>query len=41
VKKFITKDAVVFPIDIDFERTLTGEDVGTGQVGCLKASFYY
>merc|ERR1711934_1110701 len=26
VKKFLTKDAVVFPIDVDFSRALEGED---------------
>lgn len=40
VKKFITKDAVIFPIDIDFERTHTGEDTGTEQV-CYKDNFSF
>merc|ERR1712053_7109 len=26
VKKFLTKDAVIFPIDVDFSRALEGEE---------------
>merc|ERR1719435_662484 len=28
VKKFLTKDAVIFPIDVDFERALESEEGG-------------
>merc|ERR1719309_307857 len=32
VKKFITKEAVVFPVDVNFERELEGEDGDTKKV---------
>jgi hypoxia up-regulated 1 len=32
VKKFITKDAVVFPVDVDFVRELEGESSGEKRV---------
>lgn len=35
VKKFLTKDAVIFPIDVDFERAL-GSDEGTGDTPGVK-----
>jgi len=35
VKKFLTKDAVIFPIDVDFERALGAEE-GTGETPGVK-----
>merc|ERR1712002_449360 len=40
VKKFITKDAVVFPIDVDFSRAIEAEDGGEGGVKKVKRTLF-
>ena len=40
VKKFITRDAVVFPIDVDFERHYNDEESGDEQTKVVKRSLF-
>merc|ERR1712050_664959 len=40
VKKFLTKDAVLFPIDVDFSREIEGEDDAEPGVKRVKRSLF-
>merc|ERR1711970_1493479 len=41
VKKFITRDAVIFPIDVDFKRPIVDEDGNAdGSVKVVKRSLF-
>lgn len=40
VKKFITREAVIFPIDVDFKRDLVDEDGSSGGVKMVKRTLF-
>jgi len=40
VKKFITKDAVIFPIDVDFSRAIDAEEGGEGSFKKVKRTLF-
>jgi len=40
VKKFITRDAVVFPIDVDFERHYADDESGDAHTKTVKRSLF-
>ena len=40
VKKFITRDAVVFPIDVDFERHYSSDESGDEHTKVVKRSLF-
>ena len=40
VKKFITRDAVVYPIDVDFERHYSDDESGDEQTKIVKRSLF-
>jgi hypoxia up-regulated 1 len=40
VMKFITRDAVVFPIDVDFERHYAYDESGDAQMKIVKRSLF-